>query len=198
MLDRRLRIPLLRLVFIPVIFVAVFVRPSWNLESTTAFVVEGIGYVFLLIGLIIRIWCTFYIGGRKNIELITTGPYSICRNPLYIGTFILSIGIGLCFENLLIILIALVIIIPVHTIVIKMEETHLETVFGEQYRMYKQKVSRFWPHLSNYSSPDVLQVNVHAIWKITIDAVGVLLLPEIEDLLELLHSQGIIPVLWHL
>jgi hypothetical protein len=29
------------------------------------------------------------------------------------------------------------------------------------------------------------------------DTVGVLLLPEIEDLLELLHEHGIIPVLWH-
>lgn len=197
MSTRRLRIPLLRLVFILVIFVAVFVRPSWDVESTIAFVVEDIGYVFLLTGLIIRIWCTFYIGGRKTIELITTGPYSICRNPLYIGTFALSIGIGLCFENLLILLLALVIIIPVHIIVIIMEETHLETVFGEQYRMYKQKVSRFWPNLANYNSPDMLQVNIHAIRKIAFDTVGVLLLPEIEDLLELLHRQGIIPVLWH-
>jgi protein-S-isoprenylcysteine O-methyltransferase Ste14 len=186
------------LVFIPVLFVAVFVRSSWHTESTTAFVVEIIGYFFLLIGLTIRIWCTFYIGGRKNIELITTGPYSICRNPLYIGTFILAIGVGLCFENLLILLLALVIIIPVHMIVIQMEETHLETVFGEQYRIYKQKVSKFLPHFSNYNSPDVLKVNVRAIRQIAIDAVGILLLPEIEDLLELLHKQGIIPVLWHL
>ena len=168
------------------------------MESTTAFIVESIGYVFLLIGLIIRIWCTFYIGGRKTIELITTGPYSICRNPLYIGTFILFIGIGLCFENPLILLLALVIIIPVHMIVIKMEETHLEAIFGEQYRMYKKRVSRFWPHFSNYRSPDILKVNVRAIRQIAIDAVVVLLLPEIEDLIELLHRQGIIPVLWHL
>jgi len=168
------------------------------MESTTAFVVEIIGYFFILIGLTIRIWCTFYIGGRKNIELITTGPYSICRNPLYIGTFILAIGIGLCFENLLILLLALVIIIPVHMIAIQMEENHLEAVFGEQYRLYKQKVSKFLPHFSNYNSPDVLKVNVRAIRQIAVDAVGILLLPEIEDLLELLHRQGIIPVLWHL
>jgi protein-S-isoprenylcysteine O-methyltransferase Ste14 len=186
------------LAFIPVIFVAVFVRPSWQTESTTAFVIEIIGYFLLLLGLTIRIWCTFYIGGRKNIELVTTGPYSICRNPLYIGTFILTIGVGLCFENLLILLLALVIIIPVHMIVIQMEDTHLEAVFGEQYQIYKQKVSKFLPNFSNYSSPDVLKVNVRAIRQIAIDAVGVLLLPEIEDLLELLHRQGIIPVLWHL
>ena len=80
---RKLRINLLRLVFIPIIFIAVFVRPGWSLESVTGFVMELGGYIFLLGGLVIRIWCTFYIGNRKSKELITEGPYSICRNPLY-------------------------------------------------------------------------------------------------------------------
>ena len=91
-----------------------------------------------------------------------------------------------------------VIIIPAHIIAIRMEESHLESVFGEHYVMYKQRVSRFWPNFSNYSSPDVLKVDVYAIRRIAVDTVGVLLLPEIEDLIEVLHSHGIIPVLWHL
>jgi len=81
---RKLRINLLRLAFIPVVFIAVFVRPSWSLESTMAFTMELGGYLFLLAGLVIRIWCTCYIGSRKSKELIGEGPYSICRNPLYI------------------------------------------------------------------------------------------------------------------
>ena len=197
MLLRKLRIHLLRLVFVPVIFVAVFVRPSWSLESTTGFVMEFGGYLFLLSGLVIRIWCSFYIGSHKSKKLIDRGPYSICRNPLYIGSFLLAIGVGLCFENLLILIIVPVIIIPAHIITARMEETHLELKFGEQYRMYKQKVTRFWPRFSNYNSPDMIEVNVHSIRRIAMDTVGVLLLPEIEDLLELLHEHGIIPVLWH-
>ena len=192
-----MRIHLLRLVFIPVVFVAVLVRPRWSLQSTTAFLIEFGGYLFLLAALVMRMWCTFYIGGRKSRELITTGPYSVCRNPLYIGTFLLAIGVGLCFENLLMLVLVLVLIIPAHLVVIRMEERHLEATFGEQYRMYKQRVSRFWPHLANYSSPEVVKVNVHAVRRIAFDAVGVLLLPEIEDLLELLHEHGVIPVLWH-
>jgi len=194
---RKLRIHLLRLVFVPIIFVAVFVRPSWSLESTIGFDMEFGGYLFLLAGLIIRIWCSFYIGSRKSKEIIAEGPYSICRNPLYIGSFLLAIGVGLCFENLLILILVPAIIIPVHIIATRMEEAHLEAKFGEQYRMYKQKVPRFWPRFSNYNSPDMIEVNVHSIRRIAMDTVSVLLLPEIEDLLELLHEHGVIPILWH-
>jgi len=41
-----------------------------------------------------RTWCTLYIGGRKNHELVTAGPYSVCRNPLYVFSIIGAIGIG--------------------------------------------------------------------------------------------------------
>jgi hypothetical protein len=78
-----------------------------------------------------------------------------------------------------------------------MEETHLESKFGEQYRTYKRKVPLFWPNFSNYTSPETLSVNVRSIKRIAIDTAGVLLLPEMEDLLELLHEHGMIPVLWH-
>jgi len=194
---RKLRIALLRLVFVPIIFVAVFIRPSWSLESTIAFGMELGGYLFLLAGLVIRMWCIFYIGSRKSKEIIATGPYSICRNPLYIGSFFLAIGVGLCFENLLMLLLVPAIIVPVHIITAQMEEAHLESKFGEEYRRYKQKVPRFRPCFSNYNSPNVLEINIHSIRRIAIDTVAVLFLPEIEDLLELLHEHGIIPVLWH-
>lgn len=197
MILRKLRIDLLRVAFLPVIFVAVFVRPSWSLESVTGYTMELAGYLFLLAGLIVRIWCIFYIGSRKSKELVTEGPYSICRNPLYIGTFLLAIGVGLCFENLLMLLFVPVIIIPTHFITAKMEETNLESKFGEPYRTYTRKVPLFWPDFSNYTSPETLSVNVRSIKRIAFDTAGVLLLPEIEDLLELLHEHGIIPVLWH-
>jgi len=194
---RKFRITLLRLAFVPVIFIAVFVRPPWTLESAIGFVMELGGYLFLLTGLAIRIWCIFYIGSHKSKQIIAEGPYSLCRHPLYIGSFLLAIGVGLCFENVLILMLVPAIIVPVHIIVAQMEEAHLELLFGEQYRTYKQKVARFWPKFSNYNSPKTIEVNVHSLRRIIMDTAGVLLLPEIEDLIELLHNHGIVPVLWH-
>ncbi|HPS56010.1 MAG TPA: isoprenylcysteine carboxylmethyltransferase family protein [Sedimentisphaerales bacterium] len=163
-----------------------------------SFSMESVGYLFLLTGLIIRIWCSLYIGNRKSKEVVDQGPYSISRNPLYIGSFFLAIGVGLCFENWLLLLFVSAIIVPVHIITAKTEETNLELKFGEQYRMYKQRVPRFWPRFSNYNSPDIIEVNVNSIRRIAMDTVSILLLPQIEDLIELLHNHGIIPFLWHL
>lgn len=194
---RRMRIALLRLSLLPVVAVALLVRPSWALESKTAFVMESAGYLFLLAGLAIRIWCAFYIGGRKSRQLVTEGPYSVSRNPLYMGTFLLVIGVGLCFENLIMLAICAAVVVPVHLVVVRMEERHLEQIFGDEFRAYKERVPRFWPSLRHYTGAQMLTVPTRIIARIALDAVGVLLLPLIEDLLELLHEGGVLPVLWH-
>jgi protein-S-isoprenylcysteine O-methyltransferase Ste14 len=182
---------------LPMVLLAVFGRPSWSTESTVAFFVELAGYLFLLAGLTIRMWSILYIGGRKSHELVTDGPYSICRNPLYLGTFLLAIGAGLCFENVLMLPAVFVIIVPVHVLAARLEERHLLELFPASYAQYARTVPGFWPKLSNYQSRENVLVDVRAIRRIAIDTVGVLLLPEIEDLLEVLHQHNIIPVLLH-
>lgn len=39
-----------------------------------------------------RLWCSFYIAGRKNRTLVTDGPYSLCRNPLYLFSLLGATG----------------------------------------------------------------------------------------------------------
>ncbi len=46
------------------------------------FEIWGITAIFVAIAG--RAWVLLYIGGRKNSELVTYGPYSITRNPLYV------------------------------------------------------------------------------------------------------------------
>ena len=197
MAVRKLRIAALRLSFVPVVFIAVFVRPSWSGESGLAFWIELVGYLFLLIGLVIRMWSILYVGGRKSKRLITEGPYSICRNPLYIGTFFLTVGAGLCFENPLMLFVSLVLVVPAHLLVVRMEEAHLESIFEGEFRKYAKEVPRYWPRFRSYVASETLTISTRAVRRIAVDTVAVLLLPEVEDLLELLHDQGVIPVLWH-
>jgi protein-S-isoprenylcysteine O-methyltransferase Ste14 len=192
---RKKRIALVRLSAIPVIFLAVFVRPGWDVESVAAFWIELTGYLFLLSGLSVRIWSIFYIGGRKSHTLVTEGPYSLCRNPLYVGTFLLTIGVGLCFENILMLAAVILILVPIHLLTAKLEERHLLELFPEAYPEYAQRVPHFLPRFSNYHTAETITVNVRVIRRIAVDTVGVLLLPEIEDLLEILHQQHIIPTL---
>jgi len=193
---RKIRILLLRLCFMLIALLAIFVRPRFSLESDIAFTLEGVGYLFLLAGLAIRMWSTLYIGGRKSRELVTDGPYSLCRNPLYVGTFFLAVGAGLCFENIPMLVATVAIVLPVHVLVSLSEERHLEMKFPQEYPAYRQRVPRFFPRLRNYNRRDTVTVSVRNIRRAMIDAIGVLLIPEIEDLLEVLHQHNIVPVLW--
>ena len=193
---RKLRVLLLRSCAIPVIFLAMFVRPSWHFESSTAFIIEFAGYMFLFAGLVVRMWSILYIGGRKSSELVTDGPYSICRNPLYIGTLFIAVGAGLCFENVVLLAVTVMVILPVHYIVARMEEPHLQAKFPVEYPAYMQSVPRFWPRLGIYRSPPSIMVSTRAIGRVLIDTAAVLMIPQLEDLLEVLHQHGIVPVLW--
>ena len=53
------------------------------------------GFLLILVCIVGRTWCTLYIGGYKKRELITKGPYSVVRNPLYVFTIIGVTGVGL-------------------------------------------------------------------------------------------------------
>ena len=180
---------------LPVVFLAVFVRPNWDTESTGAFIVEATGYFFLLAGLAIRMWCILYIGGKKSLELVTDGPYSLCRNPLYVGTFLLVIGTGLCFENILMLIAVFILIVPIHLLVTRMEEKHLLEIYPDAFPEYVKAVPRFWPRFGNYKSRESVTVTIRAIRRVAFDTIIVLMIPLAEDLLELLHDHGIIPVL---
>src|SRR5262245_14008421 len=56
--------------------------------------IAGVGLVLILLGILGRTWCTLYIGGLKKRELVTAGPYSLVRNPLYVFSALGAAGIG--------------------------------------------------------------------------------------------------------
>lgn len=68
--------------------------------STTPF----IPCVLILVGLGIRLWAAGYIGTRGRTGhfhtdyRIINGPYRICRHPLYIGNFLLVLGVVVLFS----------------------------------------------------------------------------------------------------
>jgi protein-S-isoprenylcysteine O-methyltransferase Ste14 len=80
-------------------------------------------------------------------NLITSGVYRLSRNPLY-SSFILFVfpGLSLAFNNWIFLLASVSMYVSL-LVLIKDEETQLESIFGKEYTDYKRKVGRvgFFP-----------------------------------------------------
>ena len=193
---RKIRILGLRVVFIPTIFVLLFIAPTWPEGSPVEVAMELSGYILIMLGMGIRIWSSLYIGARKSKQLVTEGPYSLCRNPLYMGTFAIVVGAGLSLINIPIVVFMLLGYIPVHILVARAEERHLAEIFGQEYQDYRRSTPAFIPALRNYHSPEQVLVSARAIRRVAMDASLVLMIPLVGELVELLRNLNLMPVLW--
>ena len=154
------------------------------------------GMVLVGIASLGRMWCSLYIAGYKDETLITEGPYSVCRNPLYFFSLLGAVGVGLCTETLLFPLVFLVLFALYYPFVIKSEERRLKQLFGAQFDRYAGRVPAFFPRRCLFEEPESYRVNpavyrVHiysALWFVWI--VGIL------EVVEGLREAGIIGTLW--
>src|SRR4030095_10729083 len=53
------------------------------------------GFVCVALACLGRIWTSAFIAGHKDTELVTTGPYALCRHPLYACSLLGAFGLGL-------------------------------------------------------------------------------------------------------
>lgn len=80
---------------------------------------------------------------RGSEHLVTEGPFSLSRNPIYLANTLLTVSIGLIAGSLWFILAGLVAAFATQKLAIEREESHLETRFGKRYRDYRKKVRRW-------------------------------------------------------
>ena len=73
---------------------------------------------------------------------VSAGPYRVTRKPQYLGDMILFVGLS-SIANSLYLWIAHALMVLVFLIAILAEETWLEDQYGEVYRDYKSRTSRF-------------------------------------------------------
>ena len=83
---------------------------------------------------------------KKNATFITSGPYSLIRNPMYAG-IILFFGSSSIHDQKLSTLLAYSLLIIVLIAKIHLEETQLKNRFGAKYLKYKKETYRLIPYL---------------------------------------------------
>ncbi|MHA6684739.1 methyltransferase family protein [Mesorhizobium sp. A556] len=76
-------------------------------------------------------------------HLITTGPFSVSRNPIYLANTLLLIGIGLVGGMAWFLLLAFAAAFATSRLTIRREEQILADKFGKRYREYAKRVRRW-------------------------------------------------------
>ncbi|MEN3142909.1 isoprenylcysteine carboxylmethyltransferase family protein [Ochrobactrum sp. WV_118_8] len=127
-------------------------------ETLSYSLVEFVGFFLVFAAVLGRLWCTLYIGGRKDLDLCQSGPYSLSRNPLYFFSFLGLIGVCLAAQNISLAVISAIVFFGYYRSVIKNEEKRLLSLFGADYILYMARVPRFFPRLHVPESEDILLV----------------------------------------
>ena len=96
----RKRIILPKLLFLPLVGLAMVSHHAYQDDGPVDLSLELTGFVLLVACAMGRVWASAYISGKKNKELVTVGPYSLVRNPLYFFSLLGFIGTGLAFESI--------------------------------------------------------------------------------------------------
>lgn len=154
----------------------------------------------VLIGMAIagRLWCSLYICGYKTKALIVTGPYSLCRNPLYFFSLLGGVGVGLATETLTVAVLILAAFAAYYPFVIRAEERGLREVHGEEYERYARETPRFWPILAKLRESQEYVVRPQSFRRAALDSMAFVWIAGILDLLEALHEHDMIPILFRL
>ena len=151
------------------------------------------------VGALGRVWCSFFVAGYKDSRLITVGPYSLCRNPLYFFSFIGAVGVGFATETLTIPAIIACMFAIYYPLVIRGEEKRLAELFGAEYEEYKKTTPSIIPRFgAKIIQPEtwigVPRVFLHHLF----DASFFFLFIGFLELFEELHKANVIPVLFRL
>ena len=176
------------------ILVGLFALITWTalVEPTPVLEhpVEHLGLIAIMLCVIGRAWCSLYIGGRKKQEIVSAGPYSLCRNPLYLFSFIGAFGIGAQTGSATVGLgFALACWIVFRTVVGR-EEAYLSETFGEVYDDYRRRTPRFWPDLRAWRDEPELSVRPAFFLRTVRDGLVFLLAMPVFESLERLQQIG--------
>jgi protein-S-isoprenylcysteine O-methyltransferase Ste14 len=106
------------------------------------------GVVLGASGLIVRGWAAGSID--KSRSLATTGPYAHTRNPLYLGSFLIGIGLGVAGGHWIWPLAFLVLFTLIYVPTIRNEAARMGELFGPPYAEYAARVPAFVPRATPY------------------------------------------------
>jgi protein-S-isoprenylcysteine O-methyltransferase Ste14 len=141
------RLALLCLPYVILSLIVMFKYPEFfDLRFLDLTYVKVAGFLWLGTGIIFWIYSAiFFLKHFKPGNLITRGPFALCRNPIYSSIIVFIIpSLALIFHSGLIFSIALVLYLGFR-ISIHGESNVLRRIFGDEYELYERSVNEIIP-----------------------------------------------------
>ncbi|MEX0407682.1 isoprenylcysteine carboxylmethyltransferase family protein [Aquibium sp. LZ166] len=160
--------------------------------------VEMIGILLIFLGIVGRLWSTLYIGSRKSAELVSGGPYSVTRNPLYVFSTLAAAGVGAQMGSISALVLFALLCAGAFHIVILREERYLSQVLGAPYEAYCRRVPRFVPDVSLYDEGDTGRFVPKLLKTTLFDGLVFLVAMPAFELIDAGQMSGVLPVLFRL
>ncbi len=172
-------------------------RPVSPEDAAWHELIERTGIFLILVGILGRTWCSMYIGGSKLNRLVTEGPYSVTRNPLYVFSAIAAFGLGAQLGSVVYAFICAAATIAIFALVIRHEERALAERFPAEFASYKARVPRLAPNFCVWRDADTLLVRPALVRRTFWDAsLFLLAVPALKGLESLRDSGLFKPFLW--
>lgn len=142
----RVRLFLTRLLGAAVVLTVLVSASQWTLygPEPVGDWLFAAGTVLAVVGFAGRTWALRHIGGRKKRELVRTGPYGVCRHPLYLGSLVGGLGLVLSTQRLTLVAVYLACCALLVPTAIRAEEAFLERNFDD-YADYRASVPALFP-----------------------------------------------------
>ena len=131
-------------------------RPWGPLSGSVDLGLDVLAWTVFCAGAAIRIWASTYICARKSVDVVRTGPYSVCRNPLYWGTFLMVAAFPMLLNSPVLAVSMLPPIWLYLFAVVPVEEAVMASRHTTEYAAYCQAVSRWWPNIRGFVSGEPL------------------------------------------
>jgi protein-S-isoprenylcysteine O-methyltransferase Ste14 len=143
---------------LPLVFLVIVIPLSFWFKyplypANSMFLVHVISTLLILLGIAIRAWVIAqkapHTSGRNRHEQVahslnTCGLYSVTQHPLYMGSFLIWIGICIRFNNAFFIAGILLFSVPMLYIIIKSEAEFLRNKFGDAYNTWSRATPVFY------------------------------------------------------
>ncbi len=147
------RILISRLLVLAFILVLVLTRPLQAGRPAGALML-ALGLVLVGICVVGRLWCATYIAGYKDAALVTAGPYSLCRHPLYLCSLLGFAGVALTTQSLVLSLGVTMVVLMSYPSVMRREEAFLRARFGPAFDAYCARTPRLLPSTAHWHEPE--------------------------------------------